>query len=85
MEIESKDLARFTAAVTYNDFVVITADFSHPNGFFIQVPNGGGTVIGKTFGGKDFSENFEGGWYPLRLKSITFTGTVAGIKAFFNS
>ncbi len=84
MEIESKDLARFTAAVTYNDFVVITADFSHPNGFFIEVPTGGGTVIGKTWGGTAFSATFREGYHPIRMKSITFAGSVAGLKACFN-
>jgi hypothetical protein len=85
MEIESKDIARLLSAATYNDFTVITADFSHAAGFYIEVPTGGGTVIGKTFAGTAFSASFREGYHPIRMKSITFTGSVAGIKALFNS
>lgn len=68
---------------TYEDFKVLTADYTDAtNGFYMSVPSGGGTVIGVTFKGTSFSTTFLAGDFPCKLRSITFTGSVAGIKIY---
>jgi hypothetical protein len=78
-----KDIAALLSVSSFVDFQVITADFSRPDGFYIEVPAAGGTVIGKTWGGTAFSATFAGGYHKIKLKSVTFTGSVAGIKALW--
>lgn len=72
------------SSATFTDFKVLSEDIvNHPQGFYICVPAGGGTVIGKTWQGNDFNTTFGEGYHPIKMKSITFTGTVAGLKVCF--